>query len=83
MRTETATPTQTSPLTQGLTEDAEFYFVHSYHWTTTQQSEVIQETNYGYTFPSAIARNNIFAVQYHPEKSHEYGDVILKNFINL
>jgi glutamine amidotransferase len=79
----TAAPTQSSPLTQGLPEDAEFYFVHSYIWATPQQSEVIQETNYGYAFPSAIARNHIFAVQYHPEKSHEYGDVILKNFINL
>ena len=76
-----ANPTRTSPLTHGLSEEAEFYFVHAYHWKSNTNEEVIQQTTYGYSFPSAIQQHHIFAVQYHPEKSHEYGVFVLKNFI--
>ncbi len=61
------------PLMSDIPELSEFYFVHSYHFKTHQQSDIVNETQYGYTFASAIAKENIFGVQYHPEKSHDAG----------
>jgi len=60
-----------------------FYFVHSYHIICNDKSEVLNETTYEYPFVSAIQRDNIFGVQYHPEKSHESGEQVLKNFIKI
>ena len=62
---------------------SEFYFSHSYHLITDQRSDVVNETKYGYTFVSAIAKDNMFGVQYHPEKSHDAGAQLLKNFIEI
>jgi imidazole glycerol-phosphate synthase subunit HisH len=60
-----------------------FYFIHSYHIKCNNQSDVLNETFYEYPFVSAIQKDNIFGVQYHPEKSHYSGDKFLKNFSNL
>ena len=68
-------------LLEGLTEDAEFYFVHSYHITAGNPTEIIATTNYEYPFISAMARDNIFGVQFHPEKSHDDGEKVLLNFL--
>ena len=58
------------------------YFVHSYH-VKTSKNNIIGSTNYGYEFTSAVQKDNIYGFQPHPEKSHNNGLQILKNFINL
>jgi imidazole glycerol-phosphate synthase subunit HisH len=60
--------------------DAEFYFVHSYCMKANNPDDVLSETTYELPFVSAIERGNIVGVQYHPEKSHAAGSVLLKNF---
>ena len=62
---------------------SEFYFVHSYHFKNRFTSDVLNTTDYSYEFVSAVEKNNIFGVQYHPEKSHDIGDQLLMNFIAL
>ncbi len=68
-------------LFEGL-ENPYLYFVHSYHVVTSEEN-IIGKTEYGYEFVSAVHKNNIFGFQPHPEKSHDNGLKILKNFINL
>ncbi len=58
------------------------YFVHSYH-ALTNDKNVIGKTTYGYEFVSAVHKDNIYGFQPHPEKSHDNGLKILKNFINI
>ena len=72
-----------SSLLNGVSENQEFYFVHSYHYQCQEASEVLTYTDYEYEFCSAVERDNIFGVQFHPEKSHEHGEQILKNFAAL
>ncbi len=59
------------------------YFVHSYAVICNSPVDVICETNYGVTFHSGIQRENIYGLQFHPEKSHKAGLQILKNFVDL
>jgi len=68
------------PLWQDIKENNRFYFVHSYYVDPDDASLVAGETNYGIEFVSAIARDNVFAVQFHPEKSAHDGLQLLKNF---
>lgn len=75
--------TKESPLMIDIPDLAEFYFVHSYHWKTTTKEFITNVTEYEYLFPSAVEKNNIFGVQYHPEKSHDNGNILLNNFIKL
>jgi imidazole glycerol-phosphate synthase subunit HisH len=72
-----------SGLLKNIDDFSEFYFLHSYHFKSYTVADVLSETNYEYNFPSAIERNNIFGVQYHPEKSHRAGSILLENFINI
>ena len=72
-----------SKLMKGVPDFTEFYFVHSFHYKCNDFSVILNETEYEYKFTSAIEKENIFGVQYHPEKSHNVGDLLLKNFINL
>jgi len=72
-----------SLLMRDVPEISEFYFVHSYHLKIGQESDVLNETEYEVTFPSAIEKENIFGVQYHPEKSHDAGLQLIKNFIEM
>jgi glutamine amidotransferase len=58
------------------------YFVHSYYVKPEDENIVAATTNYGVDFPAAICKDNIFATQFHPEKSGEIGLKILKNFVN-
>lgn len=58
-----------------------FYFVHSYHVDCSNPEDIAGTTQYGYSFPSAIAHDQVFGVQFHPEKSHAYGMRLLKRFI--
>lgn len=72
-----------SRLFADLDNEARFYFVHSYHMQASSSSDVLTYSTYGYQFISALERENIVGVQFHPEKSHRFGMKILKNFINL
>ncbi len=62
-------------------EDPKFYFVHSYHLKADKSEDVMLYTKYGYEFASALEKNNILGVQFHPEKSHKFGMSLLNNFI--
>lgn len=78
-----ATPRRASPLLEGLRENAYFYFVHSYHAAVEDPADVLADTRYGINFPAMVQRNNVFGVQFHPEKSHDNGLLVLKNFAHL
>ena len=77
------TQSKKSHLMKGIPESSEFYFVHSYHLMSNETSNILNETEYCFKFTSAIEKDNIFGVQYHPEKSHDVGEALLKNFISL
>lgn len=66
-----------------LPPESRFYFVHSYFIESQQQDEVLLQTTYGLTFASGLHRDNIYAVQFHPEKSHSFGLKLFQNFLNL
>ncbi len=70
------------PLWQGIEQDSRFYFVHSYYVDPQQRDLVAATTEYGVRFASAIAEGNLFAVQFHPEKSADAGLRLLKNFVS-
>ena len=72
-----------SLLMNNISELSEFYFVHSYHIKLGDKSDLLNETRFDCNFTSAIEKENIFGVQYHPEKSHDVGLSLLKNFIEL
>lgn len=72
-----------SPLMNGIPVDSEFYFVHSYYMKANDASDVLNYTDYGIPFASAISKGNIYGFQYHPEKSHDVGLQLLKNFLNI
>ena len=68
------------PLWQGIEDNSRFYFVHSYYIEPDDKSLIAATTDYGIEFVSAIARDNVFAIQCHPEKSARDGLQLLKNF---
>jgi imidazole glycerol-phosphate synthase subunit HisH len=68
------------PVFQGIPENAEFYFVHSFFPVPDHEENILGLTSYGIEFPSAVAANNVVAVQFHPEKSGKPGLAILNNF---
>ncbi|MEJ1365141.1 MAG: imidazole glycerol phosphate synthase subunit HisH [Candidatus Sedimenticola sp. (ex Thyasira tokunagai)] len=73
---------QSHPLWNGIADNSRFYFVHSYYIDPVETDLVAGTTDYGVTFPCNIARDNLFAVQFHPEKSADAGLQLLKNFID-
>jgi imidazole glycerol-phosphate synthase subunit HisH len=70
------------PLWRGIPDLSSFYFVHSYFVVTEHQQDIMGSTEYGDWFTSAVAKDNIFATQFHPEKSAEYGLLLYKNFVS-
>jgi glutamine amidotransferase len=68
------------PIFDGIQDEAFFYFVHSYYVVPDDNNIVATTTDYGITFASMVWKENIFATQFHPEKSQETGLRILKNF---
>jgi glutamine amidotransferase len=70
------------PSPPALHPAAYFYFVHSFYPTVEDRSLTLGETEYGVTFPSVLARDNVFATQFHPEKSGEDGLAIYRNFVD-
>lgn len=72
--------TQDHSLWKGINDNAHFYFVHSYFVEPADKSLIAGETDFGINYPSALARDNVFAIQSHPEKSADDGLQLLKNF---
>lgn len=70
------------PLWQGIENNSRFYFVHSYYVESTDPKQIMGKGHYGKDFVAAIAQDNVFAVQFHPEKSHKAGLKLLQNFLN-
>jgi len=73
----------TSNIARDLPDDSRFYFVHSYYVEVDSQENSLFKTNYSINFDSGIYKENIYGVQFHPEKSHKFGMKILSNFINI
>jgi glutamine amidotransferase len=71
------------PLLAGIPDGAFTYFVHSYYAEPTDAREVVACTDYGKAFASVLWRDNLYATQFHPEKSQAYGLRILRNFVAL
>lgn len=71
-----------SALFRGFAEIPRFYFVHSYYVACENQEDVLSMSDYGSEFTSAVERDNIFGVQFHPEKSHKFGLKVLNNFVS-
>jgi glutamine amidotransferase len=77
------TPVNNHPLFIGLEKSAIFYFLHTFYFKCKNEKESIAISNYGISFSSAVNRDNIYGIQFHPEKSHQYGEKLLNNFANL
>ena len=73
--------TRQNPVFSEIPEDSFFYFVHSYYVDPLDENIVLGKTDYGLNFCSAIAKDNIIATQFHPEKSGEIGLSLYKNFL--
>jgi len=71
------------PVFDGIPDDANFYFVHSYYVDPSDRSIVAGETDYGISFCSMVIKDNLMATQFHPEKSGEVGLRLLDNFLRL
>lgn len=76
-------PVQGDPLFRGLETDARFYFLHSYYFESARSEYNLAHTEYGLEFGCAIRNDNVCGVQFHPEKSHHYGEALLRNFAGI
>jgi glutamine amidotransferase len=74
---------ENSPLTVGITEEDDFYFVHSYGYTSLVDEFVIARAHYGSSFPVIVSSGNTYGVQFHPEKSQKAGNKLIENFIGI
>jgi glutamine amidotransferase len=77
----TITFDQSNPILHGLPDESAVYFVHSYWMQCANKSDVAATCDYGQPLTAAIAKGNLFATQFHPEKSQEVGLQILRNFL--
>ncbi len=75
--------TKEVPIFKGIPTESYFYFVHSFYVLPENREHIAGQSDYGITFPCAVAKDNIFAVQFHPEKSQQNGLRILENFAAL
>jgi len=78
-----ASPTRAHGLLDGLDSESRFYFLHSFYFEAHQPEDVLATTEYDGRFTCAVAREKIFGVQFHPEKSHRWGSRLLENFARL
>lgn len=72
---------QKNPLLEGLSGTQRYYFVHSFHAKCDSKDYVLMTCDYGYEFAAAVVSGNIYGVQFHPEKSHDFGMALLTNFV--
>ena len=72
-----------SPLFKNVPDQASVYFVHSYYCDLTDQNNVSAITQYGLEYASALQKENIYGVQFHPEKSSKVGLLMLSNFVDI
>jgi glutamine amidotransferase len=75
--------TQEHPIFEGIDDGSHFYFVHSYYPSPDDPSVIIGETEYGVRFPSVVAKDNVVATQFHPEKSGQTGLRMYENFLRI
>jgi len=76
-------PIEGHPLFRGLERDALFYFLHSFYFYCNNEADSIAKSDYGINFTSSVNHNNIYGIQFHPEKSHHYGETLLHNFAKI
>lgn len=76
-------PVNEHPLFEGLEQEAIFYFLHSYYFKCNNTVDSIAISDYGIPFTSAVNADNVYGIQFHPEKSHQYGEKLLQNFAKL
>ena len=76
-------PVKEIALFKGLENDAIFYFLHSYYFHCNRDEDVMAVSDYGVPFASAAHHDNIYGIQFHPEKSHHYGEILLHNFATI
>ena len=72
-----------SRLLNGMDSESMFYFVHTYYVKNNEESNILAETNYDIIFTSVLQKENIYGVQFHPEKSYDTGLTLLKNFMEI
>ncbi len=72
-----------APLFDGIPDKSYFYFVHSYYASARNSADVIAQTEYGLRYACAVAKGNVFGVQFHPEKSQKWGLKLLENFLKI
>jgi imidazole glycerol-phosphate synthase subunit HisH len=73
-------PMKETVLFETIVDPASYYFVHAYHMVGNSNQDILCTSDYEYSFISGISRDNIFGLQFHPEKSHDIGEQLLKNF---
>ena len=73
----------TEKFSENFTDDFRFYFVHSYYAVCENEGNTLLTCDYGTVFSAAVQKDNIYGVQFHPEKSHKFGMQLLKNFSEL
>ncbi len=76
-------PVKQIPLFNGLEKEAIFYFLHTYYFECNNPNDIMAVTEYGGEFASAAHHENKYGIQFHPEKSHSYGETLLHNFAKL
>jgi glutamine amidotransferase len=82
------TPEYSQPILPPISANAaarpyRFYFVHSYYLKCNRKGDILAKTQYGFDFTSAVLKDNILGVQFHPEKSHRFGMTLIKNFLDV
>lgn len=78
----TVRQTQNHPLFRDIGQDTRFYFVHSYYFAPENPDIVLGESEYPQPFACIVGKDNVFATQFHTEKSHDAGLILLRNFLN-
>lgn len=76
-------PLKDNKILRGMEDNPKFYFLHSYYFHCNDNKDIIASSEYGIEFSCAVNHENIYGVQFHPEKSHRFGIQLLKNFSDL